>query len=164
MGKVINGWTMFPLGDYFGANYTDRTNIAKIGIYANSPKEAYYPLAFVDSNNQILDGKNNYKITFPAGQLPPAKYFWSLTMYDNGTQLLVDNPIQRYSIGDRTKSLKPNADGSLTIYMGNARPKSGTGNWLPAPNSGFNVMMRIYGPKENVLNGKWIPPPIVKTL
>ncbi len=162
LGKVINGWTMFPLGDYFGANYTDRTNIAKIGIYANSPKEAYYPLAFVDSNNQMLDGKNNYKITFPAGQLPPAKYFWSLTMYDNATQLLVDNPIKRYSIGDRTKSLQPNADGSLTIYLGNAKPKAGTGNWLPAPNEGFNVMMRIYGPKENVLNGQWTPPPIIK--
>lgn len=162
LGKIVNGWTMFPLGEYFGTNYTDRTNIAKMGIYANSPKEAYYPLAFIDSNNEILDGNNNYSITFPAGQLPPAKFFWSLTMYDNATQLLVENPIKRYSIGDRTKSLKLNTDGSLTIDIGHAQPSRGTSNWLPAPAAGFNVMMRIYGPKENVLDGSWAPPPIVK--
>ncbi|ULQ52122.1 DUF1254 domain-containing protein [Flavihumibacter fluvii] len=162
LGKVVNGWSMFPLGDYFGNNYTDRTNIAKMGIYANSPKEAYYPLAFTDSNGEILDGKNNYSITFPAGNLPPAKYFWSLTMYENSTQLLVANPLKRYSIGDRTKSMKPNADGSLTIYLGHAEPKQGRGNWLPAPAAGFNVMMRIYGPKDNVLDGSWAPPGITR--
>ncbi|MBZ5857719.1 DUF1254 domain-containing protein [Flavihumibacter profundi] len=162
LGKIVNGWSMFPLGDYFGNNYTDRTNIAKIGIYANSPKEAYYPLAFTDSQGEILDGKHNYSITFPAGNLPPAKFFWSLTMYENSTQLLVENPIKRYSIGDRTKSMKPNADGSLTIYLGHAEPKQGRGNWLPAPAAGFNVMMRIYGPKENVLDGSWTPPGIIR--
>jgi len=162
MGKVVNGWTMFPLGEYFGSNYVDRTNIAKMGIYANSPKEAYYPLAFTDSNNEILDGRNNYSITFPAGKLPPAKFFWSLTMYENSTQLLVENPIKRYSIGDRTKSMKFNANGSLTIYLGNSEPKQGKGNWLPAPAAGFNVMMRLYGPKENVLNGSWTPPGIIR--
>lgn len=162
LGSVKNGWTMFPLGTYFGANYTDRTNIAKIGIYANSPFEAYYPLAFTDSENQVLDGNNNYSITFPSGALPPAKFFWSLTMYDNASQLLVENSLKRYSIGDRTKSLKPNADGSLTIYIGNKQPKEGIGNWLPAPAAEFNVMMRLYGPKENVLSGEWTPPAITK--
>lgn len=160
LGRVVNGWTMFPLGEYFGSNYIDRTNIAKMGIYANSPFEAYYPLAFVDSNNETLNGQNNYTIHFPADSLPPAKFFWSLTMYENKTQLLVENEIKRYSIGDRTKSLKYNKDGSLTLYIGNSRPPSGIGNWLPAPEGDFNVMMRLYGPQEIVLNGTWTPPPI----
>jgi hypothetical protein len=162
LGKVENGWSMFPLGDYFGANYRDRTNIAKMGIYANSPREAYYPLAFVDAKGEMLDGRNNYSITFEANQLPPVKYFWSLTMYDNANQLLVENAINRYSIGDRTAGMKYNSDGSLTIYIGNAKPPQGSSNWLPAPAAGFNVMMRLYGPRDNVLNGSWAPPPIVK--
>jgi hypothetical protein len=161
-GETVNGWTMFPLGDYFGDNFTARTNIAKIGIYANSPFEAYYPLAYVDSDGQILDGSNTYAVTFPKGEFPPAKYFWSLTMYDNENQLLVENEIKRYSIGDRTQSLKPNADGSLTIYLGHQPPPQGTGNWLPAPDGGFNVMMRIYGPEERVLDGTWKPVAIQK--
>lgn len=162
LGRVVNGWTMFPLGEYFGSNYKDRTNISKMGIYANSPFEAYYPLAFVDKNNETLNGANNYLIHFPADSLPPAKYFWSLTMYESKTQLLAENEIKRYSIGDRTKSLKYNKDGSLTIYVGASMPKSGTSNWLPAPKGNFNVMMRLYGPKENVLNGTWTPSPFIR--
>ncbi len=162
LGKVVNGWTMFPLGEYFGDNFTARTNIAKIGIYANSPFEAYYPLAFVDGDGEILDGSNTYAVTFPKGELPPAKYFWSLTMYDNENQLLVENSINRYSIGDRTKGLKTSPDGSLTIYFSHQEPSQGKDNWLPAPAGGFNVMMRIYGPEDKVLDGTWKPAPIRK--
>lgn len=161
MGKVVNGWTMFPLGDYFGDHFVDRTNVARMGIYANSPSEAYYPLAFVDGEGNALDGKNAYRIDFPRNALPPVKYFWSLTMYDGKTQLLVENPIHRYSIGDRTKGMKFNKDSSLTIYVGHEPPASGTSNWLPAPASSFNVMMRLYGPREEILNGQWAPPALV---
>lgn len=98
----------------------------KKGIYANTPFEAFYPVAQVDSENNILDGNKNYALTFPAGQLPPVKYFCS-----------------------------------LTIYIGHAKPKQGTGNWLPAPKAEFNVMMRLYGPKQTVLDGAWAPPAIV---
>lgn len=83
-------------------------------------------------------------------------------MYDHANQLLVANELKRYSIGDRTKSMKPNADGSLTIYVGSKKPNTGTGNWLPAPPAAFNLMMRIYGPKDEVLNGSWTPPPVVR--
>jgi hypothetical protein len=162
LGTVKNGWTMYPLGEYFGTNYADRTKVAKMGIYANTPFEAFYPIAFVDSAGETLKGTNNYKVTFAEGNLPPAKYFWSLTMYDGETQLLVENELERYSIGDRTETLKYNADGALTIYIGNEPPSKGTGNWLPAPEGEFNVMMRIYGPKSNVLDGSWEPPSIIK--
>lgn len=164
IGKKVNGWNLAPLAKaYFGTDYNLRTGYAKKAIYANTPSEAYYPTVSEDAEGQPLDGNSNYTITFPAGQLPPAKYFWSLTMYDNAHQLLVPNEIKRYSIGDRTKSLKPNADGSLTIYIGNKTPAAGTDNWLPAPAAGFNIMMRIYGPEEAVLNGSWTPPAVVKT-
>lgn len=164
IGKKTNGWSLAPLAkEYFGTDYNLRTGYAKKAIYANTPSEAYYPTAAVDAEGQTLDGNNNYTITFPAGKLPPAKYFWSITMYDNAHQLLVANELKRYSIGDRTKSLKPNPDGSLTIYVGNKMPAIGTDNWLPAPPSGFNLMMRIYGPKEEVLSGIWTPPAVMKS-
>lgn len=164
IGKKVNGWSLAPLAkEYFGNDYNLRTGYAKKAIYANTPTEAYYPSAAVDADGQILDGNNNYTITFPAGKLPPAKYFWSITMYDNAHQLLVANELKRYSIGDRTKSMKPNPDGSLTIYIGHKKPAAGTGNWLPAPPAGFNLMMRIYGPKEEVLNGNWTPPAVIKS-
>lgn len=162
LGTVKNGWTMYPLGEYFGSNYDDRTRVAKMGIYANTPFEAFYPIAFVDNEGENLNGRNNYKVTFKEGNLPPAKYFWSLTMYDGETQLLVENEIDRYSISDRTKNLKVDKDGSLTIYFGTKPPEAGISNWLPAPAGEFNVMMRIYGPRDNVLSGDWTPPAITK--
>jgi hypothetical protein len=162
LGKVINGWTMYPLGEYFDTNYIARTNVAKMGIYANSPFEAYYPMAFVDSAGNTLTGNNIYSIQFTANALPPVKYFWSITMYDAKTQLLSENALKRYSIGDRTRGMKFNKDGSLTLYVGNKAPKAGTSNWLPAPQGEFNVMMRLYGPKESILNGNWTPPPFLK--
>jgi len=159
IGKKVNGWNLAPLAkEYFGTNYNLRTGYARKAIYANTPTEAYYPSAGEDADGQPLHGNNNYTITFPAGKLPPCKFFWSITMYDNANQLLADNALRRYSIGDRTKGVKLNADKSLTIYIGNKRPSAGTSNWLPAPPTGFNVMMRVYGPKEEVLNGSWEPP------
>jgi hypothetical protein len=163
IGKKVKGWNLAPLEkEYFGTDYNLRTGYAKKAIYANTPAEAYYPSAAEDADSQPLDGNNNYTLTFPAGQLPPAKYFWSITMYDNAHQLLVPNEIKRYSIGDRTKSMKPNVDGSLTIYIGSKKPAAGSGNWLPASPAGLNLMMRIYGPKEQVLSGSWTPPAVVK--
>ncbi|RFM26895.1 DUF1214 domain-containing protein [Deminuibacter soli] len=163
IGKKVNGWNLAPLAkEYFGTDYNLRTGYAKKAIYANTPSEAYYPSAAEDKDGLPLDGNNNYTITFPAGGLPPAKYFWSITMYDNSHQLLVPNEIKRYSIGDRTKGIQRNTNGSLTFYISSKKPSAGAANWLPAPPAGFNLMMRIYGPKEQVLNGDWVPPAIVK--
>lgn len=163
IGERINGWYLAPVRDaYFGTDYNLRTGYAKKAIYANTPAEAYYPTAAVDAEGEPLNGNNSYKITFPAKNLPPSKFFWSITMYNNADQLLVANQLKRYSIGDRTKGMKLNTDGSLTIYIGNRQPVQGTSNWLPAPPAGFNLMMRIYGPKDEVLSKTWTPPAIVK--
>jgi hypothetical protein len=163
IGKKVNGWDLAPIKkDYFENDYNLRAGYAKKAIYVNTPREAYYPSVSVDSKGNILNGNNNYVITFSAGKTPPAKFFWSITMYDNKNQLLVANEINRYSIGDRTKGMKYNSDGSLTIYIGSKKPLSGTSNWLPAPKAEFNLMMRIYGPKDLVLNGSWSPPAVLK--
>jgi hypothetical protein len=111
----------------------------------------------------ILDGNNRYQLKFPKGQLPPVDYFWSVTMYDAKTQVPVHNPIERYSIGDRTPGFKRSADGSVTIYIQHQSPgKSLESNWLPAPNAPFYVILRAYGHKPELLNGRYKVPPIQK--
>lgn len=162
MGRKVNGWDLTPTGEYFGNNYDLRTGWAKRAIYVNSPSEAYYPSISVDENGDQLNGTNTYSITFPVNNLPPAKYFWSLTMYYNDSKLMVENEINRYSFGDRTKGMNYNADGSLTIYFSKKAPKQGTANWLPAPEGDFYMLMRLYGPKEKVLKEEWTPPAILK--
>ncbi|HRI19509.1 MAG TPA: DUF1214 domain-containing protein [Panacibacter sp.] len=163
IGKKVNGWNMSPLmNDYFGDDYLLRAAWARKGIYLNSPVEAYYPATTIDGDGELLDGNNNYAITFPADALPPANYFWSLTMYDGITGLMVDNDLKRYSISDRTKGIVYNKDKSLTLYFGYAQPKEGKSNWLPAPKGVFDLLMRLYGPKENVLNGTYAIPKVEK--
>ena len=163
IGTIKNGWMLWPIQDpYFGSNFRLRTQIARGHIYANCPIEAYYPAARRDADGNPLHGQNSYTLTFPADALPPAKFFWSLTMYDNITGLMAHNELNRYSIGDRTKGLKYNSDGSLTIYMSHKMPVEGPGNWLPAPDGPFDILMRLYGPKDEVMNNTWIPQPVVK--
>lgn len=163
MAEIHNGWICLPFIKLFDENYNIRTAVARIGIYALDPFEAHYPMSHTDINGSLLNGANEYTLTFPAGQLPPVKFFWSITMYDTNTQLLIHNPINRYSIGDRTKGVKYNEDGSLTIYFSHKEPKEGKTNWLPSPEGNFNLVMRLYGPKESVQNLSWIPLPIIKT-
>ena len=158
----MNGWDLTSTGEYFGKDYTLRAGWAKRAIYVNSPSEAYYPSISVDENGVQLNGANSYSITFPANNLPPAKYFWSLTMYHNDTKLMVDNDMKRYSIGDRTKGLTYNNDGSLTLYFSNKEPKEGKSNWLPSPEGDFYMLMRLYGPSKKVLDNQWTPPAIHK--
>jgi hypothetical protein len=115
----------------------------------------------VDATGETLDGsKHNYTITFPAGQLPPVNAFWSVTMYDGKTQLLIGNPINRYLINSpMLPNLKRGADGSITLYLRKDSPgKALESNWLPAPNGPAYVVMRLYWPKEAALNGAWKPP------
>ncbi len=104
-----------------------------------------------------LTGANQYVVHFQKGQLPPVGAFWSITMY-NASQFFVPNPIDRYAIGDRD-NLKFNDDGSLTLYIQNESPgKDKETNWLPAPKHSFNLFMRLYWPKKEILNGIWKPP------
>ena len=173
-GKAINGWRVSGLpGDsaHYNGNWLERAVAAKAGIYGNNPEEATYPLTRDDGDGQTLDGsKNNYTLTFPAGQLPPVNAFWSLTMYDGKTQLLIENPINRYLINSpMLPSMKTNADGSLTLHIQKESPgKEKEANWLPAPGGPIYLVMRLYWPKTeppSILpagNGTWRPPGIVR--
>lgn len=163
IGRTVNGWDLAPTGvPYFGHDYMFRAAYAMKAIYVNSPEEAYYPAANLDANGDPLDGsKHRYAIRFQKGQTPPARYFWSLTIYRKSDGLMVENPIRRYSVGDRTTGLKLGDDGSLAIYLQHDSPGADKeSNWLPAPKEPFYVLMRIYGPSERVLKGGWTPPPL----
>ena len=132
-------------------------------IGPNLPEDAVYPHAKVDSDGKPLTGANRYVVHFPKGQLPPVDAFWSLTMY-NAKQAFVNNPIDRYAIGDRDK-LKFNEDGSLTLYVQHESPgKEKESNWLPAPKDSFNLFMRLYRPKKEILDGSWKPPAVTKVV
>lgn len=160
--KMVDGWLVAKgdMGSY-GTNYDARAGIAWVGLGANLMADAMYPVARVDADGQPLNGANKYVIHFDEGQTPPVNAFWSLTMY-NDRQFFVANPINRYAIGDRDK-LKFNSDGSLDIYVQHDSPgKAKESNWLPADAGSFNLMMRMYWPKEAVLDGTWTPPPIKK--
>jgi hypothetical protein len=124
-----------------------------------------------DVTGQPLDGsKHNYTLTFPAGQFPPVNAFWSVTMYDGKTQLLIENPINRYLINSpMLPQMKKNADGSLTLYIQNQSPGGDKeSNWLPAPGGPIYLVMRLYWPKEHPPSilppgqGTWKPPGIVQ--
>lgn len=160
----VNGWSMAFQGvGNFGTDYKLRAAISYAGLGANIPEDAIYPSCAVDSEGQLLNGANKYVIHFEKGQTPPANAFWSLTMYDeNG--FFIANPINRYAIGDRN-SLKTNKDGSIDLYFQNTSPgKDKENNWLPCPTGSFNLLLRIYWPKDEVLNGKWTPPAVQKVV
>ena len=122
-----------------------------------------YPSFQMDSKGELLDGsKNNYSITFPSNRIPKSDYFWSFTMYDLPNRFLVENSINRYSIGSQTKSLKKDKDGSMTIYFQTESPgKDREGNWLPTPEGPFYTVLRIYGPDDSVLDGNYKLPEII---
>jgi hypothetical protein len=173
-GKNINGWRVSSLfGDsaFFNGDWLKRAAGAKGGIYGNDAAEAMYPARRTDSDGQTLDGsKHKYTLTFPAGQLPPVNAFWSVTMYDGKTQLLIENPINRYLINSpMLPTMKTNADGSLTLYIQNKSPGADKeSNWLPAPNDTIYLVLRLYWPQTeppSILppgEGTWQPPGITR--
>ncbi len=140
-----------------GSDYlTFRSMGAMLGIYGNSSEEAFYATQQTGPDGKVLDGRKRWVLRFEPGQLPPVTEFWSVTMYTLPERLLVENPIQRYSIGDRTSGLKLGTDGSLEIYIQSENPGTDkVSNWLPAPAGPFFFVARLYGPKDPVLKGKW---------
>ena len=159
-GTQVNGWEVLPgnTGQY-GIDYMWRAVVALVGLGANLPADASYPHATVDAQGQPLTGANRYVIRFPKGQLPPVNAFWSITMY-NAKQAFVQNPIGRYAIGDRDQ-LTRDADGSVPIYVQHESPgKDKEANWLPAPADSFNLFMRLYWPKKEIVEGTWKMPPV----
>lgn len=161
LARVINGWQMNTdtMGVY-GNYYLKRALVAMVGLGANQPEDAVYPLCTGDADGKPLMGEHRYEIRFTKDQLPPTNAFWSLTMYDaEGFQ--VANPLNRFAIGDRD-ALRYDADGSLTIYIQHTDPGAEKkSNWLPSPQKGvLGLTMRIYAPKPEVLDGRWNPPAV----
>jgi hypothetical protein len=161
-GVHKNGWLFTTKTGIYGTAYLDRALIAAIGLGANRPQDAVYPTSEVDGDGKPYDGANKYVMHFPKGQTPPAKGFWSLTMYD-GDYFFVKNPINRSSVSPRN-DLKYNGDGSLDLYIQKDSPgKEKESNWLPAPSGKFILMLRLYWPQEtapSIIDGTWTPPPV----
>ncbi len=162
LGQRIHGWVYTPPMGHYGQDYLFRSAVAYKFIYTNSPEEAIYPIAERDSKDRPLNGaKGRYILHFDADQLPPVDAFWSMTIYHSDTRLMVENPIHRYAIGDRTKGLKYEPDGSLNIYI-QPHPPAGSkaANWLPAPNGRFYIIARLYMPKQSAVDGSYRLPPL----
>jgi len=172
--KNINGWKVGSLfGDsaFYNGDRLKRAAAAQAGIYGNDAAEAMYPMTKTLADGEALDGsKHNYTLTFAAGQFPPVNAFWSVTMYDGKTQLLIKNPINRYLINSpMLPNMKKNENGSLTLYIQKDSPgKDKESNWLPAPNDTIYLVMRLYWPKTEAPSilpageGSWKPPGIVQ--
>ena len=161
---AVQAGDLFGTAEELNGNYLYRMAGAVLGIYGNSKQEALYPALATDSDGAPLTGADKYTLTFPAGQLPPVNAFWSVTMYKLPESLLVDNPINRYLINSpMLPDLAKNPDGSITLYIQNARPgPEKEANWLPAPPGPFTMFMRLYWPKPEALDGTWQPPKVVK--
>ena len=163
LARVANYWSMNTdtMGVY-GNYYLKRAIVAQLGLGANVPEDAIYPLNLGDETGKPLDGANKYTLHFDKGATPPASAFWSVTLYDSdGFQ--VANSLNRFAVSS-WMPFKYNPDGSLDLYFQNESPGTDKeANWLPAPKGAFNLTMRLYAPQSDALTGKWNPPPITKT-
>lgn len=161
-GVVANNWMIMTKTGLYGTDYLGRAFVTAVGLGANRPQDAVYPVTKLDSEGMPLNGANRYVMHFPKGQTPPADGFWSLTMY-NADYFFVANPLNRYTLSSRFK-FKYNRDGSLDFYIQNESPgKARESNWLPAPKGDFILMLRLYWPKESppsIIDGTWKPPAV----
>ena len=166
LGSVVNGWIITKGLGVYGTDYLKRAVVAAFGWPANLQEDAVYPYTLVDSQGKTLNGANKYTLTFAKGQTPPVDGFWSITMYmiDQGWWF-VPNRLNKFTVSPRDH-LKPNADGSITLYFQTDSPgPDKESNWLPAPKGDFIPMLRMYWPKEkapSILNGTWAPPKVEK--
>ena len=162
IGRSANGWTVMTeqIGVY-GNAYFKRAVVTLVGLGANPPEDAVYPLLNADADGDAVTGDRDYVIHFAADALPPVSAFWSVTMYDaEGYQ--VANELDRFALGDRD-ALTYGADGSLTLYLQHANPgPERESNWLPAPLGPLGVTMRLYAPRAEVLDGRWVPPVVTR--
>jgi hypothetical protein len=162
LARVVNGWSMNTdtMGVY-GNYYLKRAIITRMGLGANLPEDAIYPLNLADETGKPLDGSNTYTIHFDKASTPPVNAFWSITMY-GPEGYAYPNSLDRQTISS-WMPLKQNADGSLDLYFQNENPgKNKEANWLPSPKGAFNLTMRLYSPKADALIGRWNPPPVVR--
>jgi hypothetical protein len=159
-----NGWSVgYGITPFIGDPLL-RACSYQFGPGAHVAAEALYFSALTGPDGKPLSGSNSYVLRFPTGALPPVDAFWSLTLYGLDFRL-IENPIKRYAIGDRTAGLVHNDDGSLDIYIQHETPQQGNSNWLPAPAGGFKLILRTYQPKKAVLDGSYhLPPLTIATL
>jgi hypothetical protein len=160
-----NGWAWATGLDDFGFDYPLRALVSGPYLGGQGEKEAMYPLRYADSDGKVLTGagETSYTIKFPSA--PPVDAFWSLTVYNAGDKLLVDNPIGRYKIGSDTKGLVTAADGSITLKLSHAAPAGEAAkNWLPTPDGPFYLVLRLYQPKAEILTGGYQLPQVVQDI
>ncbi len=162
IARVANGWSMNTdtMGVY-GNYYLKRAIVAQIGLGANLPEDAIYPLSLADDFGNPMHGGSAYILHFDKGATPPVDAFWSVTLYD-GDGFQVANRLNRFAVSN-WMPFEYNSDGSLDLYIQSASPGGDKeANWLPAPAGAFNLTMRLYAPKSDALTGKWNPPPVIK--
>lgn len=159
MGEMVNGWQLArDLGRY-GTKYPYRATWTYFAIGGNLIEDAFYPMTLVDGSGEHLDGAHRYTLHFAPEELPPVDAFWSLTMYDPDSYL-VPNAINRYALGDRSP-MTYEPDGSLTIVIQHDAPAPDQeANWLPTPEAGFKLALRLYRPQDRVIDGRWAPPAV----
>lgn len=155
---VKDGWTWSLGHGLWGTDYLRRAMVTKFGLGALPASEAIYYRASVDTSGSPLTGTKTYTLHLPADAMPPADAFWSLTMYDAASRMLVENPIDRYAINSASPDVERNADGSLDLYLQHEAPAGHEANWLPAPEGGFYAILRVYRPQQAAFDGTWTPP------
>jgi len=163
-GELTSG-DMFGTREHLQNNYGYRMAAAILGIYGNSKQEAMYPVYTVDADGQPLNGSTGrYRLRFEPGQASPVNAFWSLTMYELPSSLLVANPLNRYLLNSpMLPQFRRDPDGSVTVLIQHDSPgKDLEPNWLPAPDGPFFLVLRLYWPKDDVLNGSRTPPALVR--
>lgn len=158
--EVRQGWSYVKGLDDFGYNYPLRSLVSGPYLGGQGEKEAVYPIRYNDSKGETLDGAKSYTLTLDSE--PPVNAFWSITMYDADSKMLVDNALNRYKIGSDTKGLVKGKDGSLKLIISHAKPSDAAANWLPAPEHNFYLMFRLYQPKDSVMDGSWKLPEVEK--
>lgn len=158
-GEGQKGWTYTTRGGSYGVDYDYRAAVAYFGLGMNVPQDAVYPSLSADSEGQPLDGNSQYVLRFEKGKLPPVDAFWSVTAYDKDGYF-IPNKLNRQAIGDRNK-LAISGDGSLDLYIQAESPGAEKeANWLPVAKAPFNLLMRLYSPRAEILDGTWTPPPV----
>jgi len=161
--RAANGWVISTGGGSYGTHYLRRAYYSLIGLGANIPQDAVYPVGKVDGAGKPMSGASSYRIHFAKGETPPVDGFWSLTMYQD-LGYFVPNSLDRYKLGSLSEpKLDVNADGSVDILISHVKPSAHVNNWLPAPSGAFYMDFRLYWPKTtppSVLDGTWNPPPV----
>jgi len=161
---VINGWSVAILDADMSDRPVDHAAAARLGLLYSQKEVSTYHVSLFDADSKPLDGTNSYELRF--APIPPVNAFWSVTMYDGTTKILIDNPINRYSVGDRTPGLIYGNDDKteIVITISNTEPTDATAraNWLPAPKGPFYLTLREYSPAPAILTRDWVPPAIHK--